>query len=75
MFLVSDILLIWKNTEVQFLINSGSEINVIILIYITKQGLSIWEMNIEAEKIDGLALIIYGIVITRFLLQDKLRRV
>lgn len=60
-----------ENPEIQALIDSGNEVNVMTPTYVASLGLSIWETNIQAQKIDGLTLVIYGLVIARFSIQDK----
>lgn len=37
------------------------------LAYVAELGLNLWKTNVCAQKIDGLALETYGIVITSFL--------
>lgn len=64
-----------ENPKIQALINFGSEINIIMLTYIASLSLSIRETNLEAQKIDGLAFVIYEMVIVWFSIQDKLKRV
>lgn len=44
-------------------------------IYISNLGPLIWEINVGAQKIDGLTLVTYGIVIARFSIQDKLVKI
>lgn len=61
--------------KIQALINSGSEVNAMTPIYAAKLGLTIWKTNVGAQKIDGLTLVTYGMVIAGFSLQDKLGRV
>ena len=43
-----------------------SKVNVMTLAYISKLGLKIWPINIKAQKIDGLLLRTFGIVIACF---------
>lgn len=43
--------------------------------YIAELGLVIWKTDIGGQKIYGLPLVAYGIVLVGFLVQDKLERV
>lgn len=52
--------------EVQALLNSGSEVNVITPAYATKLGLPIKKTNVGAQKIDESALEKFEMVIARF---------
>lgn len=53
-------------TEVQTLINSGSEVNTMVPVYTKKLGLRMQKTNIEALKINGSILETYSIVIAGF---------
>lgn len=44
-------------------------------VYAAKLDFSIWKTNVRAEKIDILLLEIYDMALTRFLLQDSLKKV
>lgn len=57
------------------MINSGSTVNVISLVYATKQGLTTQKTRVGAQKIDGLPLQIYGMVLVIFSLEDSLEKV
>ena len=39
--------------QVRALVDSGSKVNSMSLVYIQKLGLKIWKTNIEAQKVDG----------------------
>ncbi len=65
----------FQNNEVQALINSNSEVNVMTRAYAMKLGLTTWKTSVGAQKIDGLLLETYGIVLASFLLLDNLGRV
>lgn len=56
------------------MINSGSEVNAITPDFATKLGLTTRKTNVGAQKIDGLVLKTYSMIIAKFLLQDKLKR-
>ena len=60
-----------NKTRVQTLINSGSEINTIHLSFAKQLGLSIRLTEIGIQKIDGITLDSYGIVVAAFLVTDK----
>lgn len=45
------------------------------LAYAAKLGLTIWKTNINGQKIDSLSLKTYRMVITGFLVQDRLEKV
>lgn len=51
--------------------DSGDEVNAIHLTFAQELGLSIRSANIKAQKIDGIILDIYGIVIAGFSMTDK----
>ena len=56
---------------IQALINFGSEVNVMSLAYAKKLGLRTQIINVGAQKIDGLSLDTFGIVIIGFQVSDK----
>ena len=60
--------------EVSALIDSESEVNVIVLAYAKKLGLRIQKTDVGVQKIDGSTLEIYGMVITGFQVQDKFEK-
>ena len=65
----------WKNTaKVKALINSGSEVNVIIPTYAAKLGLKVRRTNVWIQKIDGSILKIFEMVLASFQIEDKLER-
>lgn len=43
--------------------------------YAAKLGLATLKIDVEAQKIDGSALVIYGIVLAGFSVQDKLSKI
>ena len=53
------------------MLNSGSKINAISLAYAEKFGLKTRKTNVGAQKIDGSALEISGMVIADFQVEDK----
>ena len=55
-----------EQEQVKALLDSGSEVNAMSPIYAKKFGLKTWKTNIEAQKIDGFALEIFGMVIDNF---------
>ncbi len=57
------------------LIDSDSKVNAITPSFAAKLGLRPGPTNVGAQKIDGLPLETYGIVLARFSLQDYLGRV
>ena len=57
--------------QTEDLLDSGSNINVINLIYASQLGLKIWKINIEAQKIDVTILETYEMVVSTFSLLDK----
>lgn len=61
----------FKNNKVWALIDSGSEVNVMIPTYIAKLDLKIWRTNVKAQKIDGSTLKTFGIVLATFQVEDK----
>ena len=53
-------------TEVQALIDLGSEVNIIAPTYAKKLGLRVRKTDVGAQKIDGSTLKTYNMVITSF---------
>lgn len=52
-----------ESLEVQALINSNNKANTMILTYVAKLSLFIWEIYIRAQKTNRLTLVTYGMVI------------
>lgn len=52
--------------KIQALINPGSEINVMTLVYAAELGLFVRLTNVGAKKIDRSRLLTYGIVFANF---------
>ena len=61
-----------KNKDVLALLNSGNEVNAMTLAYMAHLGLKVRVTNIGAQKIDGLLLDIYNMVIAAFQVVNKL---
>lgn len=57
------------------LINFDTELNTMIPTYAKELDLPIRQINVEVQKIDGLSLEIFGIVIADFQVVNKLGRV
>ena len=57
------------------LMDSGSEVNIMNPTYAAKLGLVTQKTDVSAQKIDGLTLVIYGMVLAGFQVQDKLGKV
>ena len=55
-----------SKAQVQALINSGSKVNAIHLIFAKQLGLPIKLTDVGAQKIDGITLNTYEIVVTAF---------
>ena len=65
-----------ENQEVvRALVDSSSEVNAMTLAYAAKLGVATRKTDVDAQKIDGSALVTYEMVIAGFLLQDKLEKV
>ena len=62
-------------TQVQALIDLGSEINVMIPAYASKLGLRVYRTNIGAQKIDDPTLETFEMVLVSFQVEDKLKRI
>lgn len=60
--------------NIKILMNSGSEINAIIPAYTKKLGFQTWKTNLRAQKTDGFSLTLYGIVIVRIQVSNKLSK-
>lgn len=56
------------------LIDSGSEVNVMMPVYASTLGLQVRKTDVGAQKIDGSLLEMIGMVIASLSLQDKLGR-
>lgn len=54
------------------LINSGSKVNAIIWLYITKIKLKIWFTDVRTQKIDSFILETFGMVLANFQVKNKL---
>lgn len=54
------------------LFNSSSEINSIYPTFARELGFFIGLTEVRAQKIDGIMLVIYGIVVVAFLVTDKI---
>ena len=52
--------------EIRALIDLGSEVNAIIPAYTVKLGFEVHKTDIEAQKIQGFTLGIFGIVLATF---------
>ena len=62
----------FKNTsEAQALIDSGSEVNAIYLTFAKQLGLCVRPTDARAQKIDGITLDIYKMVVAAFSVKDK----
>lgn len=61
--------------KIKALLNYGSEINVMILVYIVKLRFITQKTSNKVQKIDALVLKTYSIVLARFLFQDDLEKV
>ena len=65
----------WKDkVTIWALIDSGSEINAMTLVYVKQLGLWTRKTDVGAQKIDGLLLVTYGMIIATFQVIDKLGR-
>lgn len=62
----------FKKKEVQALINSGSEVNVIIPAYTLKLGFWARKPNVGAQKIDGSTFQLFKMILASFQIEDKL---
>lgn len=62
---------LFKQELVQAFINSNSEINAITPVYVKKLGLWIRKTDVSIQKIDGITLVTYDMVIANFSLKDK----
>ena len=64
-----------NETQVQALIDSGSEVNAIHPTFVKELGLPIRPTDVGAQKIDDTTLDTYGMVVAAFLVIDKANRV
>ena len=60
-----------NKAQVQALIDSESEVNVIHLAFAKQLGLPIIPTNVMTQKIDGTILDTYEIIVAAFLVKDK----
>ena len=60
-----------QEEQVRALLNSGSKVNAMSPAYAKKLGLKTWKTNVGAQKIDGSALEIFGMIIADFQVEDK----
>ena len=63
-----------NKATIRALIDSGSEVNAMILAYAKQLGLQTQRTDVRAQNIDGSSLATYGIVIAIFQVKDKLGR-
>ena len=61
-----------NKTQVQALIDSGSEVNAMTPAYALRLGLQARHTNVGAQKIDGFTLQTFGMVLADFQVEDKL---
>ena len=64
----------FKKKEVQALIDSGSEVNVMTPAYTLKLGLQVYRNDVGAQKIDGSTLQTFRMILANFQVEDKLRK-
>ena len=64
-----------NETQVQALFDSRSEVNAIHPTLVKKLGLSIRPIDIKVQKIDGITLNTYEMVVAAFSIADKANRV
>ena len=64
----------FQEEQVRALLNNSSKVNAMNPDYTWKLGLKIRRTNIGAQKIDGSALEIFGMVIADFQMEDKASR-
>ena len=57
--------------QIRALLDNGSEVNAMSPAYAKRLGLKTWKTNVGAQKIDGSALEIFGMVIADFQVEDK----
>ena len=55
-----------KNKDILALLNSGSKVNIINLAYLAQLGIKVQITNVSTQKIDGLSLETYKMVIAAF---------
>ena len=61
----------FQEKQIRALLNSGSKFNALSLAYAKRLGLKTRKTNIGAQKTDGSALEIFGMVIADFQVEDK----
>ena len=64
-----------RKKPVLMLFDSGSKVNTVHLTFTKKLGLPIRPTDVGEQKIDGITLNIYGMVIATFLVTDKANQV
>ena len=62
-------------TQVQVLIDSGSEVNAIYPTFAKQLSFSIRPINVKVQKIDGTTLDTYGMIVVAFSVVNKANRV
>ena len=63
-----------NETQVQALIDLGSEVNAMTLTYASRLGLWVHRTDMRTQKIDGSILETFGMILTSFQVEDKLGR-
>lgn len=67
--------LIWfKKNEILALLDLGSKVNAITLVFVSKPGLKVRYTNVGGQKIDGSILKTFKIALTSFYIVNKLGR-
>lgn len=61
-----------NNDKIQALLNFGTEINTMALVYTANQGLNISLINIGAQKVNGSNFQTFCIILASFKIDNKL---
>ena len=65
----------FQRHDIEALIDSRNEVNAMTPTFAAKLGLATRKTDIGAQKIDGLPLVTYEMVLASFSVQDKLGKV
>ena len=60
-----------KSVPVSILLNSGSKVNAIHPTFVRELGLPIKPIDVKAQKIDGIILDTFGMIVAAFSVRDK----
>ena len=64
----------FQEEQVKTLLDNSREVNTMNPNFARKLDFKVWKTNVEAQKIDGSVLEIFGIIIANFQIEDKVNK-